>query len=236
MPFSNILPDPVNKITNAGVYNNSTGTAGPGFASVSLRSVRDTQVSRTISGRGITRSQGSQNWELEISYNPLTRAEFEPVFSFLLSRNARRTPFYVALPEYALPRDSTFATFVASNTPTAAATAAGSTSMIISHASIAGDPSPGDMFTITDAGNANHTKAYRVTRSENSTVYETAGLTSTQRRIHFVPPLTRSVSAGASVIFKDPKIRCILKSDIQEYSLGVNNLFQFGLSLEEIQP
>lgn len=236
MAFSNILPDPVNKITNAGVYNNSTGTAGPGFASVSLRSVRDTQVSRTISGRGITRSQGSQYWDLDIQYNPLTRAEFEPVYSFLLSRNGRKSPFFVALPEYASPQNAAFAAFVASNTPTATAQAAGASNIIISHASIAGDPSPGDLFTISDSSNTNHTKAYRVTRSENATVFETAGLGATQRRIHFVPPLSRAVASGASVIFKDPKIRCILKSDVQEYSLGVNNLFQFGLSLEEIQP
>lgn len=235
MPFSNILPDPVNKITDAGVSSGS-GSAGPGFASVTLRSLRDTQVSRTISGRGITRSHGSHMWDIEIQYNPLTRAEFEPVFSFLLSRNGRQYPFYVALPQYASPRDSAFATFVATNTPTAAATAAGSSSMIISHASIAGDPKPGDLFTINDSTNVNHTKAYRVTRSENSTVFETAGLTSTQRRIHFVPPLTRAVGPGALVVFKDPKIRCILKSDIQEYALNTENLYQFNLSLEEIQP
>jgi hypothetical protein len=182
--------------------------------------------------------------------------------------------------------------------------------MIISHRNITGNPKPGDLFTISDPTNSNHTKAYRVTRSENNTVYETAGLSSIQRRIHFTPPLTRNVSRGfiaktttgvasnvftlnshglsngdmiriisgsglqsdttyyalylsantfsisatvagaaatvssnmtfvilpALVIFNNPKVRCILKSDIQEYSLSTDNLYNFSLSLEEIQP
>jgi hypothetical protein len=99
-----------------------------------------------------------------------------------------------------------------------------------------GDPKPGDMFTITDSANTNHTKAYLITRSENATVYETAGVPTNQRRIHFIPPLTRFTASGSTVNFIAPKVRCILKSDIQEYNLNTNNLFQFGLSLEEIQP
>ena len=242
MPFSNILPDPVNKITNAGVTDNSTGTAGPGFASVSLKSVRDTQVSRTISGRGITRSQGSQNFEINIDYNPMSRTEFEPVFSFLLSRNARRTPFFVQLPQYAAPRSSTWATFAGANVITTSANNnAGSTNMLVTNASmvaLSGDPSPGDMFTVTDSANTNHTKSYLITRVENSTVYESGGgaVAVNSRRIHFIPPLTRYTTSGSVVNFIAPKVRCILKNDLQEYSLSTNNLFQFSLSLEEIQP
>jgi hypothetical protein len=312
MAFSNILPDPVNKITNAGVYDNTTGTAGPGFQGLSFRSVRDTQVSRTTSGRGVTRSQGSQHWEFDISYNPMTRAQFEPVFSFLLSRNARRSAFLVALPEYARPLDPVFAACVAT-TPiyVETATAAGVSTLTIKSLSISGNPSPGDMFNITDPTNVNHTKAYRITRSENSTVYETSGLTSYQRRIHFVPELTRSVATGLSpltttgvasnvltltghglsagqmvrltaggtgltidqiyyvlyinantfslsltvggsvatvtsnvtivptpttLVLLNPKVRCIMRSDVQEYSLGTNNLFAFNLPVEEMQP
>jgi len=311
MAFSNILPDPVNKITNAGVYDNTTGTAGPGFASISLRSVRDTQVSRTVSGRGVTRSSGGQYWEVDINYHPMTRAQFEPVFSFLLSRNGRKDAFYMALPEYAAPRNSTFAACVAIYPMCVDLdAAAGTSSLIIRHSSIVGDPSPGDLFTIQDSNNVNHTKAYRVTRSENYLVYETSGLLTTQRRVHFTPPLSRAVVRGFTqivttsvtsnvftktshglynnqqvrivsgggltahtvyyviylsantfslsttqggsvatvssnvtiipsptlVIFSNPKIRCILKNDIQEYSLGTNNLFNFSLSVEELQP
>lgn len=319
MAFSNILPDPVNKITEAGVYDNSTGTAGPGFASLAVRSVRDTQVSRTISGRGITRSQGSQNWEIDISYNPMTRDQFEPVYSFLLSRNARRSPFYVALPQYSSSRSTAWDTLAnAESLFVKTAASAGESSLVIRHFDLTGSPKQGDMFTITDVNDTNHTKAYRITRVETSTVYETAVTDSKEVRIHFVPPLVRAVATGLTNItttstntttetftlashglsigqelkmvsgnttdltvdqiyyviaagfttsafristtsggsavnltsatntvfipsptkpvFVDPKIRCILKNDVQEYSLNTNNLYQFGLNLEEIQP
>lgn len=321
MAFSNILPDPVNKITEAGVYDNSTGTAGPGFASLNMRSVRDTQVSRTISGRGITRSQGSQNWEIDITYNPMTRDQFEPVYSFLLSRNARRSPFYVALPQYSSSRSGAWDTLAnVESLFVKTAAAAGESSLVIRHYDLTGAPKPGDMFTITDVNDTNHTKAYRITRVETSTVYETAVTDSKEVRIHFVPPLVRAVAVGLTSIsglgtiatdlftisshglsagqevkvvsgnttdlvvdqiyyasnitsttfklattyaaaiagtpvvnltvttsttfipsptkpvFVDPKIRCILKNDVQEYSLNTNNLYQFGLNLEEIQP
>lgn len=319
MAFSNILPDPVNKITDAGVYDNSTGTAGPGFASVGFRGVGETQVSRTRSGRGITRSQSLHYWELDIKYNPMTRANFEPVNSFLLARNPRKDPFYVALPQYASSRDSTWAaTVLAQPVYIETALAAGASSMLVKHLSLSGSPKPGDMFTITDPTNTNHVKAYKITRVESNTVYETAGLASTQRRIHFHPPLTHAVeiglpaitttsvdsgtetftltahglavgqelraisgltggltadavyyviaagftsstfriatSAGGSAlnltsttnttfrptptkpVFTNPKIRCITKSDVHEYDLNTNNLYQFGLSLEEILP
>lgn len=320
MAFSNVLPDPVNKITDAGVYDNSTGTAGPGFAALNFRSVRDTQVSRTISGRGVPRSTGAQHWEFDIKYNPLTRSEFEPVSSFLMSRNARRSAFYVALPQYASSRDSTFAaTAAAYPIYVQTAASAGATSITVKHLSMSGSPKPGDMFTITDPNDTNHVKAYLITRVETDTVYETAGLASTQKRIHFAPPLTRDVAVGLTqfttatataatdvfttasahglsvgqqvraisgltggltadavywvkttplttsftlaptsalastvdltnttnttftptptlVVFTNPKIRCILKTDIQEYDLETNNLYQFGLSLEELLP
>lgn len=317
MAFSNILPDPVNKITDAGVYDNSTGTAGPGFASAALRSVGETQVSRTRSGRGVQRAQSLHYWECDIKYNPMTRDEFAPVDSFLLSRNARKTPFFIALPQYASSRDSTWASTVSTH-PVYVETAAsaGDTVLTIKHLSLSGSPKPTDMITITDPTDTNHTKMYKITRVESNTVYETAGLASTQRRIHIHPPLARDVAiglpaitatsnttttftssghglvagqklraisglppeltadaiyyvaatgltvnafrvsatsggstitltAGSGAIFRptptvpvftNPMIRCILKTDVHEYDLQTNNLFQFGLSVEEIQP
>lgn len=312
MSFSNILPDPVNKINDAGVYDNVSGTEGPGFVSTRLRSVSDTQVSRTISGRGVPRSNGSQYWEVDITYNKLTRDEFEPVYSFLLSRNGRKEAFWVALPEYAAPRSTAFANCVLdTNIYVDADALAGQSYMTIRHADIVGSPKPGDLFNIEDPTNVNHTKAYRVTKVETDTVYETSGLLPTQRRIHFTPPLTRTVRKGlpemtstlyggntiyiaghgledgqlvrltnggtgltvdrtyyvkyindnsiafsdtpggpalvvssnasiiaspTRVIFSNPKIRCIAKSDVQEYELNTEYLFNFSLSVEEIQP
>ena len=118
--FSDLLPDPNNKINNAGV-SDSTGTAGPGFAKIKFTSGNTTQVSRTISGRGVTASPSYHNWSFDISYNPMTRSEFDHVSTFLESRRGRLNPFYVILPQHAAPKDATFATnsLTASATPAA---------------------------------------------------------------------------------------------------------------------
>ena len=62
--FLDILPDPNNKIGDAGQALGS-GTAGPGFASVKFSSQAPTQVSRTNSGRVITRRVAGQRWDMQ---------------------------------------------------------------------------------------------------------------------------------------------------------------------------
>lgn len=231
--FSDLLPDPNNKINNAGAVD-ATGSAGPGFAKIKFTSDNTTQVSRTISGRGVTSSPSYHKWSFDISYNPMTRSEFDPVGAFLESRQGRLKPFYVILPQHAGPKDSAFA----ANTLTAAdATSAGSPTILIAGV-VTGEPSPGDFFTITDSSDVNHKKAYKVLRVETSTTYQT-GTTApgaTQRRLWTQPPITRAVTSGATINFVNPKFRVVQKGDTMEYDLDTDNLYQFSLSLEEILP
>ena len=231
--FSDLLPDPVNKINNAGAVD-ATGSAGPGFAKIKFTSDNTTQVSRTISGRGVTASPSYHSWSFDISYNPMTRDEFDPIGTFLDSRRGRLNPFYVILPQHAAPKVAAFA----SNTITAAAnTQAGSPTILIAGVN-SGEPSPGDFFTIMDSTDVNHKKAYKVLRVETASTYQ-VGTTppgATQRRIWTQPPISRTVTSGAILNFVNPKFRVIQKGDTLEYDLDTDNLYQFSLSVEEILP
>lgn len=237
--FSDLLPDPNNKINNAGAID-ATGTAGPGFAKIKFTSDNTTQVSRTISGRGVSASPSYHKWSFDISYNPMTRDEFDPVGSFLESRRGRLNPFYVILPQHAAPKNTTFKTYVLTNTITAAtATVAGSNTLMLGGLSaISGSPSPGDFFTITDSSDVNHKKSYKVLRVEDTGTYQsgTTQPTVSQRRVWTQPPMSRAVSSGAIINFTNPKFRVIQKGDTMEYDLDTDNLYQFSLSLEEILP
>lgn len=237
--FANILPDPANPITDSG-DTSASGTPGPGFSAVNFQSVTDTQVSRTISGRGIQRDGGSQHYEFTISYNPMFRAQFDPVDTFLAGRNPRRDPFYVILPQYARPKDPAFAAYVTLyNISTAAAYDAG-TNTIMTQAplSFTSFARPGDMFTISDPTDFNHQKIYKVTAVEKNTYYQagTAQPTIMQMRLRVSPPLQRATSAGSTLNFINPKFRVISKSDVQEHSINTDNLWSFSLAVEEIQP
>ena len=163
--FLDILPDPSNPIGDAGqaLATNSGGVAGPGFATVKLSSNRNTMVDKTNSGRSVARSIAGHTWKVGITYNPLTRDQFEPVYSFLLSRLGRLHPFYVILPNQSSTRTSSVPALSTQTTTTTAP--AGQTYMLVdSSSAITAFPRPGDMFNITDSTNANHVKTYRITR------------------------------------------------------------------------
>tara|TARA_Y100001938_G_C8099362_1_gene440431 strand:- start:2910 stop:3620 length:711 start_codon:yes stop_codon:yes gene_type:complete len=236
MAYMDILPDPTNKILDSGLASGS-GTAGPGFASVKFTSEQPTIVDRTHSGRVITRAIAGQFWKVGITYNPLTRAEFDPVNSFLMAMQGSLKPFFVMLPQYSA--------FNADNTDNAvqaadgSAVAAGKTYMKITYSG-AGTPQPGDIFNIIDSNNSNHLKTYMVTRYETDSSYSAipgeANLTSGEKRLSFNPPLQYEVSNGAELEFTNPKIRVINKSRVQEYSLNTDSLYKFNLNLEEALP
>ena len=236
--FTDILPDPNNKISEAGSAD-ASGNAGPGFASVKFRSNNIVQKSRTISGRGVSASPASHFWEFDINYNPLTRDQFEPVSSFLEFRGGGLIPFFVILPRYNRPRDDSFNTYLQTNTITVSGPhlAGYSTLLIAGTGTVSGAPKVGDFFTITDSNDANHLKAYKVSRVESASLYQTGlPVSANYFRVHTTPSLTRDVASGSIVNFLNPKFRVRQKSDVFEYDLDIDGLYRFSLSLEEILP
>ena len=239
--FLDILPDPSNPIGIGGqaLATSGGGTNGPGFASVSFSSEAPIQVSRTNSGRVLTRAIAGHKWNINIKYNPMTREQFEPVYSFLLEKNGRLNPFFMQLPQQQTSRNAAFAS--ANPTITTATTGAAGQGFILQagHSTTEGtQPQPGDMFVIQDSNDSLHTKAYRVTRIMSNSTYH-SGLhsqpTTAQRIVYFTPHLQRAVAQGATCDFGGPLIRVMLKSDVQQYNLGTNNLYEFSLNLEEAQ-
>jgi hypothetical protein len=230
--FSDILPTPNYKITYAGQLGSPTlGFEGPGYASVKVDSVNQIMRDKTNSGRLIARAIAAHRWEIDIQYNPMTRAEFNPVSAFLQEKQGGLKPFYVELPQYSQTGSpGTYTTSVS--------LFSGNTYAMI-NATIFTAPTPGDMFTISDSANSNHTKAYMVTRVETNADYNSnvggSPALNTQIRLHFTPSLQKTVSAGSSFVFSNPRIKVVQKSDVFSYSLGTNNLYSFSLSLEEVQ-
>lgn len=240
--YQHTLPDPNNPIGEGG---QNTGTNGPGFASVKLESEHNIMNTRTNSGRLISRELSGHKWNISLSYNPMTRDEFDPVYSFLLQKRGSMRPFFLSLPQYKAPRDSTFAAYVANGTNqfiTTASAAAGAVEFTVNEqnydSSTDGAAKPGDLFTIDDTNDTNHTKVYQVVRVETAQSYDTnsSAVTTGQLRIEFIPALQRAVSTAATINFNNPKFRVIMQNDVQEYNLNTDNLYSFSLKLEEAQP
>ena len=246
--YQNTLPDPNYQVGNDG---STTGSNGPGFASVELRSTSPVMKTRTNSGRMVARAIKSHLWSVAISYNPMTRAEFEPVYNFLINRRGSLKPFFVSLPQYRTAQDSNLAGAVKIYAPSNVGDAivadtqytvrAGATAIPVNGVT-GGNPSPGDLFTITDANDSNHKKLYRVTQVETSSSYSTPATgtfpdapSAQERVIHCIPGLQKKTFNGADLVFTNPLMR-VIATDVQEYSLGNDGLYTFSLKLEEALP
>ena len=293
----NTLPDPNNNIGTTGstTATNTTAFAGgavPGFKTLKIDSHAPVMKTRTNSGRLVSRAIMGHKFTVNITYNPLTRAQFEPIYNFLLDKRGGLKPFFLSLPQHLQSQagsissikftgdvnrlrqgntyvistvgGTTFSNIGGSSSPAVGQSftrsggtsvngsgklkaAAGSTSMVIDGFtnSASTTPQPGDMFTVTDANDTNHTKMYQVTRVEtpdNANNYDNfphssqSALANSERVIHFIPGLQRAVSDNSDIVFNTPKMRVILASDVQTYNLNVNNLYTFSLKLEEAQP
>ena len=237
--FNSRLPDPTFGVNDAGAID-AAGTKGPGFANVTVQSNRPVQVSKTISGRGVHRETGAHHWGINISYHPMMRDQFDTVSSFLEARNGRLNPFFVVLPQYSKPKDPTFAAYAAANTIIVYLGHNAGTSVlnIKTPTSFVGNLRAGDYFTITDGADVNHTKAYKVVRVETYLNYQTGSpaLGSTDMRLHIVPPLVKNTAHSSTINFINPQFRVMQVGDVLETQLNTDNLYQFQLSLEEIQP
>ena len=206
MPIQITLPDPNNPVDTGGF---DSGTAGPGFASVKLSSDQPIMRDRTRSGRLVSRAVSYHQWNIDISYNPMTKAQFNPIYGFLLEKQGSLRPFFVELPQYR-------GQAVSSKTAEAPGVA-GSNTLTVNNIT---DIEAGMMFNIDDSGDSTHTKAYVITRASSNT-------------ITFTPGLQKAVNTEATINFTNPKVRVIQSGDVQEYSLNTNNLYSFSLKLEE---
>ena len=233
--FTNRLPDPNWGINEAGDAHATNFTEGPGFASVKFTSQQPVSFSRTNSGRVTTRSIIGQHWKISITYNPMTRDEFEPIYNFLLEKRGRLKPFYVVLPQYKDPRTTTSGSALSVQ---GTITSGDSNFLVDGMDNITGGLRPGDVFNFTDSGNSNHNKVYQVVRvaTHNDKLSSDSALsTSDERRLYVVPPVEKDVTDNSTIDFSSPMFRVVQTKDTQSYSLGTNNLYTFSLDLEEAQ-
>ena len=234
--FANRLPDPAFNIAPDGSTTNAgANDFGPGFASVRFTSEQPVSMTRTNSGRVITRAIVGHHWKINISYNPMTRAEFEPIASFLEERRGRLKPFFIVLPQYASPQTASSGTIT-----TVGTIASGDSNFLAQGTSASGmNLTRGDMITINDSSNSNHLKAYKITRVHDSSNKLSADSdldAANERRYYVTPPFEKDITSGSTVVYTNPLIRVINTKDVFEYNLGTNNLFEFSLTLEEAQP
>ena len=216
MAVQNILPDPVNTIDEAG-QDLSGGVAGPGYKTVKLSSVQDVLTDRSRSGITYRRINQYRQWKIDITYNKLTKTQFNTVYPFLLQRQSFQEAFFVNLPQYSNAGSITTTVAASLSQP------AGQQYLAVTNSA---NIQKGDLLTVSDSTDATHKKAYKITAIDSSNHY-----------LYVTPTLQRKVdtTGSATITFEvaNPKIRAIAVGNTVDYSLDSSGLYSFSVKLEE---
>lgn len=190
----------------AGIY-----PTDPEFQAINLESSHSNLMSETVSGRMQIRTIGGQRWSFTAKYNPMTRAEFQPVFAFVMSQQGRLGTFTITPPVIGDASGDVSGTALVNAT-----TAAGATSVSID--GITGMIKAGDFIKF-----ASHSKVYMVTADR-------AGSGS----VSIEPPLASGVTDNEAVTYDGVSFTMRLSNDIQAFSLSANEYYEYEIDMIEV--
>ena len=185
---------------------------------INIRNNQTTIVSTSISGRRQARQLQNQRWEMTVSFPPMTRANFAPIFAFINSQRGRKESF----------------TYTPPIIDDALGTETGSVLVNGVHAvgdtTIAMDAFAGDGAGRFKAGDyikfASHDKVYMVVSDVTSS--------SNAATVTIEPPLTTALADNSAVTYDSVPFTVALKNDAQEFQIGQDALFRYELDFIEV--
>ena len=182
----------------------------PEFQAINVASRHSNVSSETISGRTQVRSLGGQRFAFTAKYNPMTRAEFQPVFAFVTSQQGQLGTFSIVPPVIGSTSGTATGTALANG-----GDAIGSTTVTVD--GFTGTIKAGDFVKFA------HSKVYMVTADRNG-----AG------DISIEPALVANVSDNEEMVFNDVIFTMRLINDTQEYALSSNEYYEYEIDMIEV--
>lgn len=183
----------------------------PEFRAINVNSRHQNVFSETISGRTQVRTVGGQRWEFTARYNPMTRAEFQPVYAFVVSQQGRLGSFSITPPIISDTSGSATGTLAANG-----AHSIGDSTITID--GITGDIKAGDFIRFSG-----HTKVYMVIADRDG-----AGTMTIE------PALVEAVADNESISYNNVAFTMRLNNDLQEYLISSNEYFEYELDMIEV--
>jgi len=182
----------------------------PEFQAINLKSTHNNVKSTTVSGRVQVRSIGGQKWAFSAKYNPMTRAEFQPVFAFVTSQQGMLGTFGIVPPVIGSTSGSATGTALVNGS-----TSAGVTSVPVD--GFTGDIKAGDFVKF------GHGKVYIVTADRDG-----AG------DISIEPALISAVSDNETMTYNSVSFTMRMTNDVQSYSLSQFEYYTYEIDMEEV--
>ena len=185
---------------------------------INIKSNQTTIVSTAINGRRQARQLQNQRWSMTVSFPPMTRASFSPIFAFITAQRGRKESFTYRPPII----------------DDALGTETGSVLVNGVHAvgdtTIAMDAFAGDGDGRFKAGDflkfASHDKVYMVVSDVTSS--------SNAATVTIEPPLTTALTNDSAVTYDSVPFTVALKNDIQEFVIGQDALYRYELDFIEV--
>ncbi len=188
----------------------------PAFSSLQVSSVQPTFVTNAISGRRQSRQIAGQRWALSAKFPPMTRAEFAPIFAFIVKQRGAFETFTVQPPTLKDAQGS------------------GAGTPLVNGASQTGRSVVTDGWsagaTVLKAGDflkfAGHSKIYMLTADATSDGGGNVTLA-------IEPGLIESPAENEAITTSGVAFTVALKGEVQEFALGTSGLYAYELDMEE---
>jgi hypothetical protein len=196
-----------------------TFPSSPAPRDVAISSNQNTIVTTTASGRRQARQIDGQKFRLRIRFPVMTRAEFAPINAFIMKQRSQMESF-----QYVPPTIDDSLGVASGVISVNGSVSAGATSCSIDGManSTSGIFKAGDYFRFTGQN-----KVYMVVADVNSNGSGAGTLT-------FEPPLRANVSDNTVLIYSNVDFTVGLTGDIQEFTIGTENYFQYEVDLIEV--
>jgi len=182
-----------------------------GFTAINFRSNTPTLSTETVSGISFRRQISSQRWEFTLSLPPMTRAEFAPVYSFMVKQRGSKESFTVVAPEISSTRGSETGTVLVDGSHSA-----GDTTIDID--GLNSGLKAGDLIKF-----ASHQKVYMVIDD----------VSSGSQTITIEPPLRENLANDEAVSYNNVPITVRAVNDIQEFQLGNDPVYRIEIDVVE---
>jgi len=196
-----------------------TFPSSPAPRDVAISTNQNTIVTTTASGRRQARQIDGQRFRLRIRFPIMTRAEFAPINAFVMKQRSQMESF-----QYVPPTIDDALGVASGVISVNGAISAGATTCSIDGManSTSGVFKAGDYFRFTGQN-----KVYMVMADVSSNG-------SGQGTLTFEPPLRTNVSDNAVLIYSNVDFTVGLTGDIQEFTIGTENYFQYEIDLIEV--
>jgi hypothetical protein len=196
-----------------------TFPSSPAPRDVSISSEQNTIVTTTASGRRQARQIDGQKFRLRVRFPVMTRAEFAPINAFIMKQRSQMESF-----QYVPPTIDDSLGVASGIISVNGAVSAGATSCSIDGManSTNGIFKAGDYFRFTGQN-----KVYMIVADVNSNGSGAGTLT-------FEPPLRANVADNTVLIYSNVDFTVGLTGDIQEFTIGTENYFQYEVDLIEV--